>query len=311
MSSLSTLPDKLKEKPKKPKGKRRKLRFDLSFDGYNYSGWQFHPNKKKPAVYTIVAAAWGKATNESGKSFGPVAAARLDAGVSADHQICSVRTHKNWTNDDLRELLDLVNSFLPSDIRCLYIAPVPIKFHAINSPKWKRYGYTVRGISEETIGTVDSNDSIRCWNRKGLIIDPNLTLKALKQYVGTHDFRRFTSSDGPWKDSSTSEDVTPTRSAVRIIFAVSLTELSNGRLHITIKGNRFMQHMVRRMVAVAIAVGTGELMMSDLVTALGRDAEKWNNTHIRLPRPWRTFCAPTVGLCLEKIMLEEFLEPVG
>jgi len=329
MASLTTQsqgPTSLHRGPRtkgKRKGKRGKLRFDLAFDGSNYSGWQYHPNKTLPAVYTVVAACWNAATGEPG--FGPVASARLDVGVSADHQICSVRTQKTWTPEGLQQLLVTMNDTLPTDIQCLRVVPIPVRFHAINAPLWKRYGYTVRACETRTSNTN------RCWHRDGPALDPSLVATALSCFLGTHDFRRFTSTDGPWITSHVSvhstdaTTTTPTqqesnmatpqeaqknkkaRSAVRTIHAACVTERADGALHIAFTGDGFLQQMVRRMVGVAVAVGTGELCEEHLLAALGRDEEKWQETHRLLSQPWRKWGAPAVGLTLEEVHVEEYV----
>ena len=273
--------------------KRRKLRFDISFDGTNYSGWQYHPNTALPALYTVVTAAWVQATGESG--FGPVAT-RLDAGVSANQQICSVRTQHNWTPEQLQHVLINMNHALPKDIRCLLVKKVPIKFHAINVAKWKRYGYVV-STSESRGSTAQ-----RCWYRAGKDIDVQLTLKALSTFIGCHDFRRFTKDDGPWASDDEREGKTSLgKSAKRSIYAVTAIKREDGAVHLTVQGNGFMKHMVRRLVGVAVGVGAGELSVADVLVALGRDEEKWTTTHTQLSKAWRCFEAPANGLTLEEI----------
>ena len=302
---LLSAPPKNKKSGSKPKGRRGKLRFDVSFDGRNYSGWQFHPGKASPAVYTVVAAAWASAASEC-QGFGPVAAARLDAGVSADHQICSVRTQRSWTDAELGALVDDMNAALPADVRCLRVVRCPVKFHAINAPVWKRYGYMVAVPSSTGAEPSPPTGDLRCWRREGPRIDVAATRAACALFVGTHDFRRFTARSGPWSSA---------RSAERTILAATVTERRHrgvDAMHISFRGKGFLKHQVRRMVGAAVAVGTGELELGHLAAALRVDtrdaqgaAETWDDVHKRLSRPLRSFEAPAVGLTLEKIHVEE------
>ena len=86
-----------------------------------------------------------------------------------------------------------------------------------------------------------------------------------------------------------------------------MTERADGALHIAFTGDGFLQQMVRRMVGVAVAVGTGELCEEHLLAALGRDEEKWQETHRLLSQPWRKWGAPAVGLTLEEVHVEEYV----
>lgn len=317
----SSAHSEMKKKRVTRKGRRGKLRFDISFDGRGYSGWQYHPGKELPAVYTVVAEAWARATSER-PGFGPVAAARLDAGVSADHQICSVRTQRAWTDAELHELVDNMNAELPADVRCLRVLRCPVKFHAINAATWKRYGYTVAAVANLAAAGAALPVDLRCWWRDGPQIDEATTRAACTMFVGTHDFRRFTARSGPWSTSelaSAAPSQQPVRSAVRTIHAATVTKRRHGSveiLHISFQGGGFLKHQVRRMVGAAVAVGTGELELGHLAAALridscdgddgqgGGRAATWDAVHRHLPRPLRSFEAPAVGLTLEKIHVE-------
>jgi len=304
-------------KLRKKRGRRRKLRFDLSFDGSCYSGWQYHPDTKRPSVYTVVAAAWQLVTNEQ---FGPVAAARLDTGVSADHQICSVRTQKEWTEIELESLLLAFNTRLPSNIQCFRILNVNIKFHAINAPQWKRYGYAVQSVMPNSSYSCqnkegfESSSQRRCWYRQGGIIDEELVRNVCLLFQGTHDFRHFTSKSGPWeedyaetekeKQTKDSKERDRLPSAVRTIYKTKVTRGNDGTLLIQMTGNGFMKHMVRRCVGVALAVGSGMLSMDAVQVALKRNVQEWEQMHRSFDFPLRHWLAPTVGLTLEKIYVK-------
>ncbi len=301
------------------KGSRGKLRFDLAFNGLGFSGWQPQPNAVAPAVYTLVAAAWGQASGEP--DFGPVAAARLDAGVSADHQICSVRTQRSWTPAQLAQLKDDVNAYLPSGvIQCLRVLPVPVAFHAINSPAWKIYRYEVvqaQDLAQDLAQDQDvsqdrstprfgaSTEDTRCWRRSGGPIDTSKTREACALFVGTHDFRRFTSRSGPWAEPhATGKTSHKLRSAVRTILASVVLEGeaadTGTALRITFKGCGFLKHQVRRMVGAAVAYGANELKLTHLRAALVGGAA-WDAVHQHLPASLRSFEAPACGLTLQEI----------
>lgn len=293
-------------------GRRGKLRFDLAFNGLRFSGWQPQPNAVAPSVYTLVARAWGQASGEPG--FGPVAAARLDAGVSADHQICSVRTQRQWTPAQLEQLREDMNTHLPTDvIQCLCVMSVPVAFHAINSPKWKIYRYEVvqtRDLAQDQDVSQDRNTDARYWRRSGGAIDPEKTRTACALFVGTHDFRRFTSRSGPWAEPDASGEPAANsnrghlpRSAVRTVLASAVTiHASEGEtfLQITFKGSGFLKHQVRRMVGAAVAHGANELELRHLRAALV-GGTFWDTVHRTLPAPLRSFEAPACGLTLQKI----------
>ena len=281
-----------RSKTRRKKGRRRrKLRFDLSFDGSNYSGWQYHPNSEKPAVYTVVADAWSKATNEP--NYGPVAAARLDAGVSARHQICSVRTQREWTKTELEILHQTMNNRLPPDIRCLCVMPCSVKFHAITSAKKKVYSYKVAilpSADDHDQSCTAKNAFVQCWSKKESSIDVAAVREACAQFVGTHDFRKFTARSGPWSEEQ--------RSPIRTIYSCNTT-FENNLLEIIYTGDGFLKHQIRRMVGCALAVGEGELQLHHITAALELDSDT------AFPKPLRYFEAPAIGLTLKEVQLSE------
>ena len=110
--------------------------------------------------------------------------------------------------------------------------------------------------------------------------DIDTLYKALQLYKGTHDFRSFIT--GAEQDQST----------ICTIYDINLSFNKNMYCYsITIKGNRFMRYMIRRIVGAALYTAShpnGSI-------ALLKQILQNQNPHHKLPK------APALGLTLQKI----------
>lgn len=235
----------------------------VSYCGTSFSGWQRQKigigvqEKIEDALQTL-----------SGRKISITAAGRTDAGVHARAQVISFEMDKEWPPD---KLLLAINFHLPPDVSIMNIAEAPDAFDARRSAIWREYRYLIwhgNAISPLLRGFAWWNKFH--WNREE-------TLKACSLYQGTHDFGAFCkTAERP--DSS-----------VRTVYRAALKRKGNMTIF-TVRGNAFLNNMVRIMAGNLQAVGYGK-KSAEWLKALLAGAERAESA----------VTAPPEGLCLWRV----------
>jgi tRNA pseudouridine38-40 synthase len=197
-----------------------------------------------------------------------MAAGRTDRGVHARGQVAhfdteAARPSSAWVRG--------VNAFLPDSIAVLWSAEVPADFHARYSALARTYRYEllnrpVRPALEAAhVG----------WFHAPLDIDA--MREGAQALLGEHDFSAFRAAE------------CQARTPVRTIHSIDIVR-SADRIHLRVKANAFLHHMVRNIVGSLVYVGCARRSPSWIAELLAsRD---------------RTRAAPTFGpegLHLEKV----------
>lgn len=111
-----------------------KLAFLIGYNGRNFAGSQFQPDKRTVEGEFVSAGIamnlWKSASEAEFRSAG-----RTDKGVSARKQLITVRT------DNHKLAKEALNFYLPDDIRCLGCAEVDDNFSARYSASHRTYRY--------------------------------------------------------------------------------------------------------------------------------------------------------------------------
>jgi tRNA pseudouridine38-40 synthase len=236
----------------------RNLRLTIEFDGAAYAGWQYQPDH--PTVQGTLEAAVKRVTDEPVTLYG---CGRTDAGVSARNYVANFHTGSGLRNDRLRLAL---NWHLPKDIHVLTVDDATPGFHARHDAKAKTYVYRiVLGMSPLRRGWA--------WEFK-YPLDVARLRSAAALLTGTRDFRPFCQTQD--KDG---------RCAV---LAIEVTE-SDDEVTVSVRGDRFLYKMVRRIVGALVAYGTGRITKADIRSALAG----------RKHQPFQT--APAQGLLLDSV----------
>ena len=239
-----------------------RLKLTIEYAGTRYSGWQIQKNAR--TVAGEIERAIHDATGARG--FELYGSGRTDAGVHALGQVAHLDIDAALPPETLRRRL---NDALPADINVLAVEKVRHKFHARHDAVARSYIYHVSRRR-----TAFAKPFV-WWVKEEL--DAGAMRRAAARFVGLHDFQSF-SDDDP-ADTSTE------------VLVDSLEVHEDGSLVLVhIEGSHFIWKMVRRLVGVLVAVGTGEL--SD-ETAAGFLAA-------RSPLPAR-LTAPASGLFLERV----------
>nr|XP_034344780.1 tRNA pseudouridine synthase A isoform X4 [Arvicanthis niloticus] len=201
-------------------------------------------------------------------------------GVSAAGQVVSLKV---WLIDDI---LDKINSHLPSHIRILGLKRVTGGFNSKNKCDARTYCYMLptfafahkdRDAQDESYRL--SAETLRQVNR------------LLACYKGTHNFHNFTSQKGPREPS-----------ARRYILEMYCEEpfVREGLEFavIKVKGQSFMMHQIRKMVGLVVAIVKGYAPESVL-------ERSWGEEKVDVPK------APGLGLVLERVHFEKYNQRFG
>ena len=210
----------------------------FSYDGTLFYGYQKQPNKRtvegelEKALYSI----------NNHRETRIFSSGRTDRGVHALGQTAHFDLNVNIT---LYKLKCALNSLLPSDIHVIEAINVDDSFHARFMVINKTYKYYLNTGEYNPI----ERNSIYQYNKNLDVISME---KAIKDFIGTHDFKIFTSNEAIKE------------SYVRTIYDAKI-EKKGDILIFTFTGDGFMKYQVRNMVGTLIKIGKGK---SDIDTVL-------------------------------------------
>ena len=237
----------------------------LEYEGTNYKGWQYQKNG--PSIQNEVERAIKKVLK---KKIRIICSGRTDAGVHAIGQSANFFCDKI---ENLKKFLNSLNYFLSKkSISIISIKKKRLSFHSRFDAKKRIYKYII--VNRGNFLVLDKN---RAWLVKKKLNVYSMK-KALKLFLGTHNFNAFRSTSCGAK------------SPVRTIERSTLTKKGD-KILITFSSRSFLQHQVRSMVGCLKVIGEG----------------KWNvgNLKILFKSKKRSLCAPPApsnGLYLYKVI---------
>ena len=203
----------------------------IEYDGTAYNGWQ--RQKTGTGVQALVEAAISRIADES---IEVVCAGRTDTGVHATAQVVhfdtlAQRSDRSWSLG--------VNTHLPEDINVTWARVVDDAFHARFSATARSYRYVI--LNRPLRSALYSRRA--WWVYEPL--DENAMQEGADALLGKHDFSAFRAAGCGAS--------TPVR---------EITELQLQRhedwIVISVSANAFLQHMVRNIAGVLVAIGKGE-----------------------------------------------------
>ncbi|KAI1900887.1 hypothetical protein AGOR_G00054470 [Albula goreensis] len=206
--------------------------------------------------------------------------ARTDKGVSAAGQIVSL---KLWLIDDI---LDKINSHLPSQIRVLGLKRVTAGFNSKNKCDARTYAYMLPTTAFAPKELDHEDGSYR--------LDKETLLKVNRLfscYKGTHNFHNYTSQKGP-------RDPSARRYIMDMVCEEPFLRQGMEFAVIKVKGQSFMMHQIRKMIGLVIAVVKGYASESI-------QQRSWGEEKVDIPK------APGLGLVLEKVHFEKYNKRFG
>jgi tRNA pseudouridine38-40 synthase len=207
----------------------RNIKIVLEYDGTDYSGWQYQPDRK--TVQGEIEKALGKVLNEKIKVTG---AGRTDQGVHALGQVANFFTNRALPPEKIRAGM---NALVPNDIYARQIAEVASDFNSRFSARSKIYRYQLRW----------EPSPIR--NRYYWFVKYRLDFARIEETVSLlkrrHDFRWFSVADDDKQKTADCD-----------LMDISLTN-ETSEIIIKIEADRFLRHMVRGIVGFLIDVARG------------------------------------------------------
>jgi tRNA pseudouridine38-40 synthase len=229
----------------------RTLKLTISYDGYEYHGWQVQPGA--PTVQGVLAAVIESVT---GEKLLPQGSGRTDAGVHALAQVASFQTASPIPPENFRIVL---NDRLPPAIRVLRVEEAEAGFHARHSARAKRYEYRI--YREEICPPF----LVRYVTHYPYPLDEQSMTEAASLVVGQHDFTSFAAADSDRSRRLEDADSPAPRHAgnVRAIFESRL-QREGDLLVYRVYGAGFLHHMVRNLVGTFLLVGKGTLAPADV-----------------------------------------------
>jgi tRNA pseudouridine38-40 synthase len=282
----------------------RTLRLTLSYDGYDFRGWQIQPGV--PTVQGVLAEVIESVT---GEHLLPQGSGRTDTGVHALAQVASFATQSPIPLENFKVVL---NDRLPPTIRVLQVEEAPPGFHARHAARAKTYVYRIYR------GSVCPPFLHRYVWHYPYSLDEQAMASAALRVAGVHDFTSFAAVDPDRarrcelhasEQHAEESKEGDKRGNVRTVFASRLSPvegdddslLRNGMMLLPgdsagpeliyrVRGNGFLHHMVRNLVGTFLLVGKGTLSADDLPRILAaRDRAAAGPT------------APASGLCLVSV----------
>jgi tRNA pseudouridine38-40 synthase len=230
----------------------RNLKLTVSYDGYDFSGWQVQP--EAATVQGTLASAIGRIT---GEKVLPQGSGRTDAGV---HALAQVVTFVTESSVPTPNFLKALNDVLPPSVRVLEVEEMPAEFHARHSARSKTYRYRIYR------GSICPPFLARYVWHYPYSLDEAAMNGAAARVVGEHDFTSFAAVD-PERGQQEKDRQEKIVSNVRRIFS-SAWERSADELIYTVRGSGFLHHMVRNLVGTFILVGKATLQAEDVTRIL-------------------------------------------
>ncbi len=191
----------------------RNIKLTIEYDGKNFAGWQSQP--AKISVQGEIEKAIEQVTGEKAELN---ASGRTDAGVHALGQIANFKSN---TSIKVEKIPYALNSKLPNSIVIKKAEEVSERFHARYNCAGKTYKYVIN--NNEFPSALDRYREFHVAQE----LDFKAMEKALKCFVGEHDFAGFKSSGGNAK-----------KTTVRTIKKATIEKSEDNRITITLTRRR-------------------------------------------------------------------------
>ena len=208
-----------------------KIAAGVEYDGSRYSGWQIqkHADSVQAHVEAAVAAVADHPVTVT-------CAGRTDAGVHALNQVV------HFESEAGREPHSWVlgaNTHLPADISLTWAKPVPADFHARYQATSRVYKYIILNRPARP-GLQHGRVTWECRH-----LEAEKMSRAAPSLIGEHDFTSYRATSCQAK------------SPFRNVMSLGVRR-ENDYIIILITANAFLQHMVRNIAGVLMAIGMGK-----------------------------------------------------
>ncbi|XP_070845197.1 pseudouridylate synthase 1 homolog [Chaetodon trifascialis] len=267
---------------------KKKVVLLLAYSGKGYYGMQRNPgNSQFRTIEDDLVTALIKSGcipenhGEDMKKMSFQRCARTDKGVSAAGQVVSLKLRL------IDDIAGKINEHLPTQIRVLGLKRVTQGFNSKNNCDGRTYSYMIPTVAF-------SPKDYDTGNIAAFRLEPE-TLQRVNRlfalYKGTHNFHNFTSQKAP-HDPSARRYITEMSCGEP--FICSNTEFAV----ITVRGQSFMLHQIRKMIGLVIAVIKGYAKEEVM-------ERSWGQEKVDVPK------APGLGLVLERVHFDRYNKRFG
>ncbi|TVR12626.1 MAG: tRNA pseudouridine(38-40) synthase TruA [Balneolaceae bacterium] len=212
-----------------------RYKFTFEYDGTQFSGWQ-----KQPDVRTVEGEVEKAFSTLYQQDVDLIGQGRTDAGVHAREQVAHTDLPDRYTPS---KIMHAMKGLLPEDVALLSAEIVADDFHARFDAFSRSYRYYMINRPSPLIRH-------KAWQVAGNF-DEALLQQCAELVLGEHDFVNFCIPSG---DEYQTTICTITQSCWKQEGDLLVYEIT---------GNRFLRHLVRRLVGTMIKVSSGELKIED------------------------------------------------
>ncbi|MCR4616321.1 MAG: tRNA pseudouridine(38-40) synthase TruA [Clostridiales bacterium] len=225
----------------------RNLLFTIRFNGAGFHGWQVQENAVtvQQTVQDAIESIIGARENIVGCS-------RTDSGVHANMYCFNMRTDSAL---ECESFINAMNAKLPESIAVTGCREVPFEFHARYDCLAKQYIYRIYNSPVPDPFEVDRS------LRYKYPLDEKFLDGQAKDYIGTYDYRAFSSAGSSVKDT------------VRTITHASVTR-EGDIVTFAVQGSGFLYNMVRIMTGTLLYISQGKIppgTIKDIIASGERD----------------------------------------
>lgn len=215
----------------------KNIKLTIEYDGKEYNGWQKQPNK-----LNIQGEIERAIQNITGKQVELIGSGRTDAGVHAFGQVANFKIDSDFP---IEKMAIAINSQLKKSICIKKAEEVPQEFHSRYNCHSKTYQYVIDNSEQ---GTAIYRGLTYHVSQK---LNVEKMQKAVKYFIGEHDFSSFKSSG------------TSSKSSVRTVYDAKV-EKDGEKVKISITGNGFLYNMVRIISGTLVEVGLNNIEPEDI-----------------------------------------------
>jgi len=293
----------------------------IAYDGRSFYGWQTQDDEDNVrTVQGVLSRALSKRFNRPIRVTG---ASRTDQGVSArgqaihfdipisavtsaetteDEKVKKEKTTKKRSPTFTDNLQFTLNRMLPDDVRIfnLTIAPNSSSSSSSSSCGKNLWHSTKDATGKLYVYKFCTNSFVDPLKRRYCAhvyrkFDPNVFLKCLSAFVGTHDFAAF--ANRVEHTANELEERGSQFTSIRTINSINLIDEGEGYWRVEIHLESALYRMCRNIIGTSLFVASGDMAFETLQALLQNGGSRNDN---------KAKSAPPEGLCLEHVYYEGF-----
>jgi pseudouridylate synthase I len=215
------------------------LKLLLSFDGTDFYGWQYQPNKR-----TVAGEMINVLKNFIDGEFKLIGCGRTDAGVHAINFVANLKFDKKL-RVPVERLKEKMNSLLPKDVFVKDVSVVSEDFHARYHAKSKIYRY------------IFSTEYDPLMRLRAFYIDKDMDVEGLNKFLriflGRHNFGGLSADERENK--------------ICTIFSIHISKVGKF-YYLEVEGDRFLRKMVRFLAGATLKYSEGKIKESEVLRSL-------------------------------------------